>query len=211
VVVLYLLTIPSLCLFLGGWFSTSLFATLGAVRTLTSLFAYEVPLFMAILSPAVLAGTWSLSGVVAFYQVHPARVLLNLLGFAVAIVALLGKLEKSPFDIPEAETELAGGTLVEYSGKLLAIFRMTLDAEMVVTASLLAAVFMPWGMNLPLYWVVLLQAGKVLLVIFVLSLSRTVLARMRIEQMVTFCWKWLAPVALLQLAIDLVSNGVLAP
>ena len=61
IVMLYLLTIPTLTFFLAGWNSSSLFATLGSVRTLTQLFAYEVPLFMAILGPALLAGTWSLS------------------------------------------------------------------------------------------------------------------------------------------------------
>lgn len=209
VVVLYLLTIPTLCFFLGGWYSTSLFAAIGSVRTLTSLIAYEVPLFMAILSPALLAGTWSLSGMVAFYQEHPAWPLFNLLGFAVAIVALLGKLEKAPFDIPEAETELAGGTFVEYSSKLLALLRMTIDIEAVVVASLVAAVFLPWGMSLHPVAVLGLHAVKVLFIVFLLALSRTVFARMRIEQMVRFCWTWVAPAALVQLLVTVVLNGVL--
>jgi NADH-quinone oxidoreductase subunit H len=211
IVVLYLLTIPTLCFFLGGWFSTSLFATIGSVRTLTALIAYEVPLFMAILAPAVLAGSWSLSGVATFYQSHPAWPLFNVLAFVVAIVALLGKLEKAPFDIPEAETELAGGTFVEYSGKLLAIFKMTIDAETMVTASLLAAVFMPWGMTLHPVAVLALHAVKVFFIVFLISLTRTVCARMRIEQMVQFCWKWVAPAALVQLVINVVLNGVLKP
>lgn len=211
VVVLYLLTIPTLCFFLGGWFSTSLFATLGSVRTLTSLFAYEVPLFIALLGPALLAGTWSLSGMTAFYGAHPLLPLLNLPGLAVALVALLGKLEKAPFDLPEAETELAGGTFTEYSGKLLALFRMTLDAEAVVAAALLSAVFLPWGLALwwPLAWAV--SALKILLVIALMALARTVFARMRLEQMVNFCWRWLAPAALLQLVVTVVVNGALTP
>jgi NADH-quinone oxidoreductase subunit H len=60
IVVLYLLTIPTLCFFLGGWYSTSLYSKIGAVRSITQLFAYEVPLFMSILSAALLANTWSL-------------------------------------------------------------------------------------------------------------------------------------------------------
>ena len=211
VVVLYLLTIPSICFFLGGWFSTSLFATIGSVRTLTSLFAYEVPLFIALLGPAMLAGSWSLSGMTVYYAAHPWRPLANLLGFAVALVALLGKLEKAPFDIPEAETELAGGTLTEYSGKLLALFRMTLDVEAVVAAALLSAVFLPWGLGLwwPLAWA--LSAVKIVAVIALLALARTIFARMRLEQMVLFCWRWLAPAALVQLVITVVLNGVLSP
>lgn len=220
VVVLYLLTLPTLCFFLGGWASTSLYATVGAVRTLTQLFAYEVPLFMAILGPAVLAGSWSLSEIAAYYQQHPWHALLNLPGFAVAVVALLGKLEKVPFDIPEAETEIVGGTFTEYSGKLLAFFRMTIDVEAVVTASLLAAVFLPWGMELhagpaPLttawepFVVFGLYVVKVGIVVFLLALARSIFARLRIEQMVEFCWKWLAPAALGQLLISVVASGVL--
>jgi len=211
VVVLYFLTIPTICFFLGGWFSTSLFAGVGAVRVLTSLFAYEVPLFLALLSPGILAGSWSLSGIATYYDAHPARALLNLAGFAVAVVALLGKLEKAPFDIPEAETELAGGTFTEYSGKLLAIFKMTLDVEAVVGAALLAAVFLPWGMGLAWPIALALTIVKVLFIVSLLALARTVFARMRIEQMVNFCWRWLAPVALVQLLLTVVLNGALTP
>lgn len=211
VVVLYFLSIPTLCFFLGGWFSTSLFAGVGAVRVLTSLFAYEVPLFLALLSPGILAGSWSLSGIAGYYDAHPGRAFLNLGGFVVALVALLGKLEKAPFDIPEAETELAGGTFTEYSGKLLALFKMTLDVEAVVGAALLAAVFLPWGLGLPWPVALALTIAKALLILALLSLARTVFARMRIEQMVHFCWRWMAPLALAQLLLTVVLNGVLSP
>ena len=209
VVVMYLLTIPTICFFLGGWFSTSLYAGIGSVRLLTCLFAYEVPLFMAILSPALLAGSWSLSGIAAYYDAHPWRAFANLLGFAVAVVALLGKLEKAPFDIPEAETELAGGTFTEYSGKLLAIFKMTIQVEGVVAGCLLSAVFLPWGLSLPWPIAWALTAVKVLFIVFVMALARTIFARMRMEQMVDFCWRWVAPAALLQLLVAVVLNGVL--
>jgi NADH-quinone oxidoreductase subunit H len=211
VVVLYLLTIPCLCFFLGGWFSTSLYATIGAVRTLTQLFAYEVPLFMAVLAPAVVANTWSLSKMAAFYQEHPALALVNLLGLLVAIVATLGKLEKVPFDLPEAETEIVGGAFTEYSGKLLAFFRMAIDVEAVVVISLLAAVFLPWGLNLGPVVGFVLYLVKVLFLVGLLALARTVVARLRIEQMVHFCWKWVAPAALVQLMISLLVRGVTLP
>lgn len=124
IVVIYLLTIPTLTFFLGGWHSTSLFSMIGATRTLTQLFAYEVPLFMAILAPALLANTWSLSEMAVFYDQHPAYAGFNIIGLIVALIALQGKLEKVPFDIPEAETEIVGGTFTEYSGRFLALFRM---------------------------------------------------------------------------------------
>ncbi len=211
VVVLYLLTLPTLAFFLGGWFSRSLYATIGSVRMLTQLFAYEVPLFMAVLAPCVLAGSWSLAEVAAFYGKHPAWALSNMIGFGVAVVALLGKLEKVPFDIPEAETEIVGGTFTEYSGRLLAFFRMTVDVEAAVAASLVAAIFLPWGLELPAVVAFALYLVKVLFVFFLIAFLRSVFARLRIEQMVQFCWKWLAPAALLQLLVSLVLSGGFQP
>jgi NADH-quinone oxidoreductase subunit H len=209
IVVLYFLTIPTLTFFLGGWYSTSLFSMIGAVRCLTQLFAYEVPLFMAVLSPALLAGTWSLSEMAVYYTAHPVYFVFNLLGFAVAIIALLGKLEKVPFDIPEAETEIVGGSFTEYSGRYLALFRMAIDIEMVVGASLLAAVFLPFGLSLNPYLGFALYVVKVLVVIVLLTIARTIVARLRIDQMVMFCWKIVMPMALLQIVITLIVKGVL--
>lgn len=209
VVVLYLLTVPTLTFFLAGWYSTSLFSTIGAVRTLTQLFAYEVPLFMGILSPAVIAGSWSLSGVAYFYGVHPLYWIANLPGFLVCLMALQGKLEKAPFDIPDAETEIVGGTFTEYSGRLLAFFRMAIDVELVVGAALMAAVFLPFGLGLPAAAGFVLFVVKVLVIVALLAVLRTVIARLRIDQMVEFCWKYLATAALAQLVIALAVKGVL--
>ncbi len=209
IVVIYLLTIPTLTFFLAGWYSTSLFAAIGATRTLTQLFAYEVPLFMAILAPALLANTWSLSAMAAFYAQHPAYAGFNIIGFGVALIALQGKLERVPFDIPEAETEIVGGTFTEYSGRLLALFRTTIDIEAIVGASLIAAVFLPFGFGLSWAWSFSFYLIKILIIIALLALLRTVLARLRIEQMVSFCWRIVAPAALLQLLINLILSGAL--
>jgi NADH-quinone oxidoreductase subunit H len=210
IVVVYLLTIPTVCFFLGGWFSNSLYSMIGAMRALTQLFAYEVPLFLSILAPAVLAGTWSLSEMAVFYDKNPWWAFANVLGFVVALVALQGKLERVPFDIPDAETEIVGGTFTEYSGRLLALFRMAIDIEMIVGAALISAVFMPWGLGLGVVVGFVLFLVKVTVVVFLLAVMRTVLARLRIEQMVDFCWKWIAPAALLQLLVSLVLSAFVA-
>ncbi|MFA5095996.1 MAG: complex I subunit 1 family protein [Candidatus Omnitrophota bacterium] len=209
IVVLYLLTIPTLAFFIGGWYSTSLFSRIGSVRCLSQLFAYEVPLFMSILSCALLANTWSFSQVIAFYRAHPGLWLVNILGFGVSLVALLGKLEKVPFDIPEAETEIVAGVFTEYSGRRLALLRLTLDIELVVGAALLAAVFLPFGFCCGPLWGFVFFIIKVLLIIGLLSLCRTIFSRLRIDQMINFCWKVLVPVALVQLVINLVIKGVI--
>jgi NADH-quinone oxidoreductase subunit H len=207
-VVLYLLTIPTLTFFLGGWFSQSLYSLIGAARAITQLFAYEIPLLLAILSPAMLAGTWSISEISAFYAERWHLVFVNVIGFGVAVVALLGKLERVPFDSPEAETEVVAGSFTEYSGRLLALFRLGIDIEMVVGASLIAAVFLPFGLGLHWSIAFALYLVKVEAIVFLISVIRTVVARLRIDQMIDFCWKYLAPLALLQLVINLFLKGV---
>jgi NADH-quinone oxidoreductase subunit H len=207
IVILYLLTIPTITFFIAGWASSSLYSTIGAVRTITQLFAYEVPLFMSLLGPAILAGSWSVSGIAEFYSQNPWLALVNIPGFIVAIIAMQGKLERVPFDIPEAETEIVAGPFTEYSGRFLALFRMTVDVELIVVSSLVAAIFLPfWGTGV---WMgILIYLLKTLFIVFILALMRSIMARIRIEQMVNFCWKFLAPVAILQIVIDIIIKGI---
>jgi NADH-quinone oxidoreductase subunit H len=219
IVILYLLTIPTVTFFLGGWYSRSVFSMIGAARTIMQMFAYEIPLFLSILAPAVLAGSWSLHTVTAFYAEHPLYALLNVIGLCVAPVALLGKLERVPFDIPEAETEIVAGSFTEYSGRRLAFFRLATNVEMIVGSSLIAAVFLPFGLNfgellgaeLGLAAGVALYLVKVMAVVMLLAVLRTVFARLRIDQMINFCWKYVAPAAFVQLLIDLAAKKVLMP
>jgi NADH-quinone oxidoreductase subunit H len=208
IVVLYLLTIPTFTFFLGGWYSRSVFSMIGAARTLTQLFAYEIPLFLVVLSAALLTSTWSLSGMSAFYADRPALAAVNGLGFLISLIALLGKLEKVPFDIPDAETEIGAGTFTEYSGRLLAMFRLTVAIEMIVGASLIAAVFLPFGMDLGPVVGFMLYVVKVLFVVCLLCVGRTIFARFRIDQMINFCWKVAAPIAFVQLVLNLVVKGL---
>ena len=208
-VVMYLLTIPTLTFFLAGWYSKSIFATVGAIRALTQLFAYEVPLLMALLAPALLANTWSFTKMAEFYSHRPLYSVFNIIGFVVAIIAVQGKLERVPFDIPEAETELAGGPFVEYSGRLLAIFRMAIDVEMVVVASIIAAVYIPFFYNAVPVLGFLIYVIKTMFVVLILAAIRSIFARLRIEQMINFCWKYLAPLAILQIIINIIAKGVL--
>lgn len=209
IVVLYLLFIPTITYFLGGWYSRSIYSMVGAVRSLTQLFAYEVPLFLTILASALLADTWSLSAMARFYASHPGYWMFNLLGFVIALISLLGKLEKTPFDIPEAETEIVAGPFTEYGGRFLALFRLSMDVEMVVVASLLAAVFMPFGLRLPAWGCFIGYLAQVFLIIFFISLLRSVFARLRLDQMINLCWKYFAPLAFLQVLINLILKACL--
>jgi len=154
----------------------------------------------------MLSGSWSFSGITAFYAANPLLALLNIPGFLVTMLAVQGKLERVPFDTPEAETEIVAGAFTEYGGRLYAFFRLALDMEMVVLLSIISAVFLPFFSANPVLGFFIF-AAKTLFLLFILSVIRAVTARLRIEQMMRFCWIVLVPLALLQLIIDLIAKG----
>jgi len=209
IVVIYFLTIPTLTFFLAGWFSKSIFAEIGAIRAMTQLFAYEVPMYMALLGPAILAGTWSISGISQFYHENPLLILVNLPALAISLVSAQGKLERVPFDIPDAETEIVGGTFTEYSGRLLAMFKMTLNVELVVVSALIAAIFFPFFIGESVLLGLLFFLIKLFVIVFLLALMRAALARLRLDKMVAFCWKVLAPISIGQILLDILFRGAL--
>jgi NADH-quinone oxidoreductase subunit H len=208
VAVIYIMTIPTLTYFLGGWYSRSLYSLIGSMRVLTQLFSYEVPLLMAVLAPVILATSWTFSTVINFYSSHGLLFFVNIIGFGVALVAVQGKLEKVPFDIPEAETEIVAGTFTEYTGPLYAYFKLAMNMQAIAAATLLAAVFMPFGYNSGFILGILIYLLKVAFIIALLAVIRTIFARIRMDQMVSFCWKYLAPLALLQITINIIIKAV---
>ncbi|HRD01489.1 MAG TPA: NADH-quinone oxidoreductase subunit H [Candidatus Saccharicenans sp.] len=209
VVLLYLLSLPTFIFFLAGWSSTNLFSTVGGTRVLTMLFGYEVPLFLTVLTPAILANSWRLAEIAAFYRQRPLLALLNIPAFLIALICVQAKLERTPFDIPHAETEIVGGTFTEYSGKKLALFRLMMDAELVVAAGLLATVFLggfPGGLLPGLINFII----KTLFVISLLSLLRATTSRIRVDQVITLSWRYLAPLAVLQLLVIILIKGLIS-
>ncbi|MFQ3293065.1 MAG: NADH-quinone oxidoreductase subunit H [Halobacteriales archaeon] len=205
VVVLFLLSVPSFALFFGGWHSRNRFSDIGTLRTLTQLFGYEVPFFLACLAPALAAGTWEISSVMGTLVETPIALVLLLPGFFVGLLSLQAKLERVPFDAPEAETEIAGGSLVEYSGRRLALFKLTKDMELVVGAGFLSALFL--GGPHPLVGVAgpiggfVAFALKVLLVVILLTVLKSAFARLRIEQAVSVFYRWAVGIAIVQMLI----------
>jgi NADH-quinone oxidoreductase subunit H len=199
-------------MFLGGWYSGNVFGQKGGMRVASLLFSYEIPFFLALLTPALIEGSWKMADITHFEITHPLGIIVSLLGFVIGLIALQGKLERLPFDIPEAETEIVAGPLVEYSGRRLALFRLARDAEMVVGAGLLAVVFLagpePIVQLQPIYlsWIVgtLMFLAKTLFVIFLLILIKSAVARIRTDQMIGFAYKWLIPLALVQIFIAII-------
>ena len=214
ILVLYLLTLPTIALFLLGWLSRNAYATIGGVRAVTQLFIYEVPFYLAMLAPALMAGTWSITGIVAWQQSHLWFAIFQPIGLVVALIGLQAKLERTPFDIPEAETEIIAGPTTELTGRRLALMKLTMDVSLVVGSALVAALFLggpllPWTFS-PNWvgWILgfALFLVKTLAVLLVLSSIRAATGRIRIDQLNDVGWKYLASAAILQVALVLAMN-----
>ena len=145
IVTIYLLSLLTMCIGLAGWNTSSRFSVIGATRALTQMFAYEAPFLLALLGPALAAGSWQISEVNRYAQTHWI-VITQPIGFIVALIGLMGKLELPPFDSPEAETEIVAGALTDYSGRGLAIFKMGKSIELIVGITLVSAFYLG-GLN----------------------------------------------------------------
>jgi NADH-quinone oxidoreductase subunit H len=198
IVTLYLLSLMTLCIGLAGANTPDRFTLIGATRALTQLFSYEAPFMLALLGPAILAGSWQISVINAYTQEHIWMVLPIFIGFVVAVVGLMGKLELPPFDAPEAETEIVKGALTEYSGRGLAVFHVGRDIELVVGLTLVAALYLG-GLANPLEFI--LKVGGLLLVTAGLQ---SLFSRLRIDQTVGLWWRIGTLLALLQLLVLIV-------
>jgi NADH-quinone oxidoreductase subunit H len=200
IVTVYLLSLLTLCLGLAGSNTSDRFSLIGATRTLTQFFSYEAPFLVALLLPAIAAGSWQIDEILA----HTAgRWLLvsQPIYFVIALIGLMGKLELRPFDAPEAETEIVAGALTEYSGRGLALFRLGKAAELVAGLTLVAAFYLG-GLGGPAAFFL-----KTLGLLFVLAVLQSLFARLRIDQTVGMWWRWGALLALGQLLLAMLWPG----
>lgn len=201
-VAIYLLSLLTLATGIAGANTNDSFSLVGATRTLTQLFSYEVPFLLALLGPAIAAGSWTIADVHA-YAGGRWLVLAQPIGFIIAIIGLMGKLEMVPFDAPEAETEIVAGALTEYSGRGLALFFTSRYVELIGGLTLIAAFYLGGVGSFGAY---LLKTMGVLLFI---ALLQTVLPRLRIDQTVGMWWRYGTLLVLLQWLIIALSRGVL--
>ena len=219
ILVMYLLTVPALALVAGGFASGSPYATIGAQREMVTMIAYEFPLAIVVVTVAwkIAAAGIALPFTLASIQANPVWGLvgpLGMIGFFILLVILLivtpAELSRIPFDTPEAETELAGGILVEYSGKNLALFSLAQGVKTVAMSALIVAIFFPYslaavfgltgipGIFLDIFWFIAL----ITLVSFVaVSVIRVSMARFRINQVVSVYWVYLAVAGLVGLIL----------
>lgn len=195
VAAVYLLMMMTLCIGLAGANTNDRFSLVGAVRALTQLFSYEAPFLLALLGPAIAAGSWRISEINGYAHEHLWMIVTQPLGFVVALIGLMGKLELPPFDAPEAETEIVSGALTEYSGRGLAFFRLGRDIELLIGLTLISAFYLG-GLGNPLQFLV-----KTLALLAVTAGLQSLFARLRIDQTVGLWWRTGAVLALVQLLV----------
>ncbi|MCL5961588.1 MAG: NADH-quinone oxidoreductase subunit H, partial [Chloroflexi bacterium] len=184
----------------AGLSSNNKYSLLGAFRAAAQMVSYEIPMILALISGAMLAGTLSLGGIVRA-QEHFWLVLLQPLGFAIYFVCALAETNRNPFDLPEAESELVAGYLTEYSGIRWAMFFLGEYGNMIIVSAIATTLFLG-GWQGPILPGVIWFLGKTYLLLFVFIWLRSTLPRLRADQLMEFCWKGLIPLALFNVAIS---------
>lgn len=207
IVVLYLLTIPSISIMIGGFASRNPLASLGASREMKLILSYELPFVLAVLVPVIKSNFSLRLGEILGFQAQNGVIVGNLSGFLALVVALLcmqAKLALVPFDIPEAETEITSGPLIEYSGSGLAIYRLMKNMLLFVLPFFLIILFMG-GLRfdgLHLLSGVLKYVGLIALI----TVIRNTNPRVRIDQAVRFFWGPMTTIAIIAVIFALLGK-----
>jgi NADH-quinone oxidoreductase subunit H len=171
---------------------------------LTLFLGYDIPLFLLALAPAFLAGSLTIAAIAA--RQYLPFIILAPWAFVLFIITLQAELEKDPFDIPHADSEVVGGLETEYCGGKLAFLHLTRDVQIVFGAALVVTLFLggPYGpvfFGFPQFWYTLWFVLKVLAVVIISEYLTTLFARLRLDQVVTANWKILLPLSILALTL----------
>jgi len=226
--VFYLIAISSLvglAVFLGGYASNSKWSMLGGMRGASQIISYEIPVTLSILAITLLAGGMSFGTIMAAQKGLPTNWFIfhnpfAFIGFFVFFTGALAETNRAPFDLPEAESELVSGYHTEYTGMRFGFFALAEYIEVFVVCGVATALFLG-GSNLPIplpfdiiptqLAEVVVFVSKALLLYYVVIWIRWTLPRLRVDQLMTVCWKYLTPIAIFNLvgcAIWLVAfNG----
>lgn len=184
---------------LGGWSSGNKYAILGALRAAAQMISYEVALGLIVIGTIILSGSLRLTEIVEA-QRDVWFIVYQPFAFLLYIVAALAEINRTPFDMPESESELACGFNIEYSSMKFALFMIAEYAHLVTVAALTTTLFLGgWlGPVLPgPVWFIL----KTLLIIFIFIWIRGTYPRMRYDHIMKFGWKFLFPAALANVVI----------
>jgi len=187
IVVMYLLVLPSLALIIGGAASRNPFSSVGASREMTMVFAYELPFILVVLT-TIIRSKSIIFGEIITYQIQNGAMAASVSGIIAVIVffvCMLAKLCYLPFDIPEAESEIIGGTLAEYSGALLAIFKLTNAIMLLILPLFLITLFLG-GIDVSSIKGILFLTLKYLVILILVILVKSTHPRLRIDQAFKF-------------------------
>jgi NADH-quinone oxidoreductase subunit H len=202
-----------LSIFMAGWASRNKYSLLGAMRAIAQMISYEIPLILSSVSVIMITGSLSLVAIVerqggyTFGLVPHWHVLTpwGFAGFIIFLIASLAESNRSPFDIPEAESELIAGHLTEYSGFKYALFFLAEYLGMFAMCGLATTLFLGgWRAPLPFLEVVpgyVWFLGKLILLVFLFIWIRGTVPRLRVDQLLNFAWKFMLPMALLNLVV----------
>ena len=190
VVVVYLLMVPPVALMLGGFASGNPLASLGGSREMKLMLSYELPFLLALVVPIMKSGYAISLGKIIVYQQANTPVIASasgILSFLVMIFCIQAKAGFVPFDMPEAETELASGPFIEYSGKALAIFKLTKAIILFVLPALLITLYFGGIRFTPKGF--LNTVAQYLAILAVMIVIKNTNPRVRIDQAVRFFWR----------------------
>ncbi|MBU2540784.1 MAG: NADH-quinone oxidoreductase subunit H [Candidatus Omnitrophica bacterium] len=207
IVVLYLLVIPSLSIVMGGFASGNPLASLGASREMKLVLGYELPFLLAVLVPIIKSNFSIRLGEILGFQAASGVIIgsfSGILAFIVILMCVQAKLALVPFDIPEAETEIIGGPLIEYSGSALAIYRLMKNMFLFVLPFFLMILFMGGFRfdGIHLLYGILKYVGIVALI----TVIRNTNPRVRIDQAIRFFWGPMTIIALVALVLALLGK-----
>ncbi|MCK9518848.1 MAG: NADH-quinone oxidoreductase subunit H, partial [Dehalococcoidia bacterium] len=193
---------------MAGLGSGNKFALLGGVRAAAQMISYEIPLVLSLLTVAMVARTLDLN-VIASLQADRPYIILQPLAFAIFFIAMLAELHRAPFDIPVAESEIVGGYFVEFSGIRWSMFQLTEYASMWAFSVFGSVLFLggwafPFGEDWGWGWQLFLTFTKSVLFIIAIFWVRATVPRLRVDQLMSFCWKVLIE---LSFALFLVNAG----
>lgn len=197
--ILYIIAISSISIvgvFMAGWSSSNKYSLMGAMRTFAQMVGYEIPLFLSIVGVVLAAGSLSMTEIVQEQSIP--FILLMPLGFLIYFIAALAELNRTPFDLMEAESEIVAGYHTEYSGMKFAMFFLGEYAYTLAISAIAATLFLG-GWKGPFLPPVIWFLGKVFIIFFLILWIRSTLPRIRVDQLTDFAWKFLLPLSLINI------------
>ncbi len=206
--VLFVFTLMIITVFLAGWSSMNRYSIIGGVRAILQMMSFEIPMALALIGPAIAAQSLSISTISNWQSTSTWTIFLQPIGFVVLVICFLAELETAPFNIPEAESEVVAGWLTEYSGKKLAMFRLGRNLELILASGLIAALYLGGIQSFAFIPAAVFFLIKTIAVVLLISFLRAIFARLRLDQSISGMWRYLLPLAILQIVLIMAGIGV---